>query len=766
MYKPLFTNTIKPNKFKTFIINQFFGVDYTSGEFITNYRRSPDASNVIWGVNPYHIETRNGTKRILSSKIMDGDNEAVIYGIHTQGDIIVVHAADKLYLLSGDMDAFEYEEIYSGVEKQYSSSFVMNGKMYILAGKYIEIENSTASEPTGFIPTTVINRPPNGGGTPFEAVNLLSKSRINSFYAEEKTTEIEDTFTGDNTETVFTLTESKITSDDFTVTINDIEQLVNEDYTIDRIDKKITFETPPPTDADISVAYMAYLGDWIDTYVLDSEDIDYTELTVTVDGVVKTEGDDYTVNRETGVVTFLTAPQSEIGGIDNVIIQFDKSVGNTVEIEQIEEGDGETVTFDLNTDYPITDATVTVEIESVVEEDFTVDRVAKTITFDVAPANEYEIVITYSVIQDTRRQAIDKCTIYGIFGGKNDTRVFLTGNEDYPNRDWQSGLYDATYFPDTGYTDIGGDNYKIMGYVKQYDTQMIIKEGNQQDGSAFLRTFELDNENKPLFPVEQGAVGIGAVSSRCFGYVQGEPLFLSSQGVVGVQGTNVDYQRLIQDKSGNINSVIIGEDLSKAFAVEYKNKYYLFVNGNVYVCDARMRYTDALGNVQYEWLHWEGLNATCATVYNDYLLYGYAGQIFRFKLNHEVERYTDEDYNGSKTNIASHWVTPSLFFNTITNKKILNKVYIMFLPKTKANVKVECTADNERTVDLGEFERTVAFNFTDDIDFNETISFTDENTAAEKINVNLNGFDDIKFKISSETGNIGLEMIQAIYREV
>ena len=62
---------------------------------------------------------------------------------------------------------------------------------------------------------------------------------------------------------------------------------------------------------------------------------------------------------------------------------------------------------------------------------------------------------------------------------------------------------------------------------------MPIKEGNTQGDTASLRTFALDSERGNLyFPVEQGAVGIGAVSKRAFGYLQGEPLFLSSQGVV------------------------------------------------------------------------------------------------------------------------------------------------------------------------------------------------------------------------------------------
>lgn len=769
MYRPVMTRTINTNNSKSFVLDKFLGVDYTSGEFNTDYRRSPDASNIIWGVNPYHIETRPGTKRILLNKIMDGENEAIIYGIHTINNTLLVHAGSKLYLLSGDMDSFEATEIATGLTEQKSKPFTMNGKLYIIGtGSYLEYDPDKTSnkltEVTGFIPTTVINRHPDGGGTAFEAVNLLSTRRKNSFYAAMEITDITDTFTGDGTTAEFTLSESKITYDDFTVIINDIEQTLNEDYTVDRIEKKITFTSPPLNLSSINVTYKADTGLWISSYQLDSTNIDYTAVICTVDGVLKEEGTDYIVDRENGLVTFNTAPQSTLQGVDNVVIEFAKSSGDVVDFTQTETGDGETTIFDLITSYPITNDAFVVEINSVINTEFTVDRVNKTITFDDAPENDALIEINYSVIQDTRADVIKNCTIYGIFGGRNDTRVFLSGNINYPNRDWQSELYDATYFPDTGYTDIGTDSFKIMGYIKQYDTQMIIKEGNQQDGSAFLRTFAIDNNGTGYFPIEQGAVGIGAVSTDCFGYIQGEPLFLSSQGVVGVSGTNVDNQRLIQDKSEKINSMLIDDNLLNAFAVEYKNKYYLFSNGKIFVCDARMRYTDTLGNVQYEWQNWDNVNATCATVYNGYLLFGYGGMVFRFKLKGEPNYYIDEDYNGNFAAIESYWTTPKLYFNSIANRKNLDYLYLMFGSARRLNAKIECVIDDDITVDLGTFIRIGNIHFSD-IDFS-SFSFGGESTSAKKITTTIRNFDNVQFKVSNDNVNsgIGLEILQAIYR--
>lgn len=281
-----------------------------------------------------------------------------------------------------------------------------------------------------------------------------------------------------------------------------------------------------------------------------------------------------------------------------------------------------------------------------------------------------------------------------------------------------------------------------------------------------MRNYAIDESGKPVFPVEQGAVGIGAISDDSFAYIQGEPLFVSPQGVVAVRGTDVDNQRLIQDVSSLINSKLIGEDLSQAIGVEYRNRYYLFVNGKVYVCDARMRYRDTLNNVQYEWYDWNNINATCAKVYKDYLLFGFGGMVFRFKAEGDDNIFVDEDYNGTETQIQSYWTTPNLYFGSITNRKCLDNLYLMFSARKNISVNIKCVVDDEQEIDLGTYERYSGFDFRY-IDFRK-ISFIVSPTVSEKINACIRNFDNIKFTISNVNGvvntGIGLEIIQAIYR--
>lgn len=719
-YSPIQVKSVSPQKMQTVTFNQFLGVDFTRGDYITDIRRSPDALNTVWGENPYVFTTRAGIKRLYPTKIKDtAGNPLAIYGIHIfePDNEILIHAGTKFFRYNGTEEDFKEgtgicTDLGITVAAQCSTSFMMNGVLYILgAGEYLSYDGSSilpvADGTNTYIPTTVIGREPSGGGTPFEAVNLLNKWRKNSFVSKSIPQEFEDKYNGDGTAKAFDLAiKTSVQYDTVSVTVGGVKKYEGVDFDIDRVQGAVIFETAPTTGTNnVKITYTAEDMDnlsWAATYQLDSGDIDDDAVTAIVNGESKEETTDFTVDRTTGIVTFLGAPEATLGGVDNVIITFAKSV-------------------------------------------------------------------------DGYAEQIDKCKIYGIFGGENDSRVFLTGNDDFPNTDWHSGLYDPTYFPDTGYTRHGADNTQIMGYVKQYDTQMLIKEGNQQDGSAFLRTFSIDEAGNPVFPVEQGAVGIGAISHRTFAYLQGEPLFLSSQGVIGISGSNVDNQRLMRDKSTLINTKLTFETgLENAIGIEHLNKYYLFINGKVFVADARMRYTDEFGNQQYEWMYWNNLPATAAKVHiaqsgQAYLLIGYDGMVFRFNEERDFRVYIDEDGNGEEHNIDTYWTTPNLYLGSIAVKKRVHELNILFKKDIRINVDIEAVIDNERTVSLGNYASAGVLDFAD-IDFEDFTFLSYNPTFVFKQRCMLERLDNIRLKISkAETeyiynSSLGIELMQLNYQ--
>ena len=284
-----------------------------------------------------------------------------------------------------------------------------------------------------------------------------------------------------------------------------------------------------------------------------------------------------------------------------------------------------------------------------------VDAYAGKVTFAQAPPDAgglANVVITFSkTVRD--QPDINKCRICGLFGGQNDTRVFVSGNPDQPNCDWQSGLYDPSYFPDTGYTRIGSDASAIMGYARQYDTQIVLKEDGQ-DAKQYLRTFALDDNAKPAYSLRQGAEAAGAISPHAIDVLNGTPYYLSPQGVMGIYGTYVTEYRTISGVSQRINPKLCRENLSQAAACVWDGKYYLAVGTHCYVADSRQM-TDGIP----EWYYWENIPAQCFLPDADtggYLWFGTKdGRVCRFCHTDDAHAYSDDG-----AAIAAHWATPLL----------------------------------------------------------------------------------------------------------
>lgn len=318
----------------------------------------------------------------------------------------------------------------------------------------------------------------------------------------------------------------------------------------------------------------------------------------------------------------------------------------------------------------------------------TVDRELGLVTFtDPPPAGTNTLVIRAAKTIPSLTDRIDKCTIAALFGGTNDTRVFLSGNPDYPNTDWRSGLYDPTYFPEHGFTNIGSNNVRIMGYKKQSNALMIIKEDSQQDTTTFLRTFQLNSDGTVSFPLIQGTTGTGCIAKDSIQSIEDKPFFISKTGAHCLNSTNVADERNTSHKSKLIDTRLLAEpNLENAVTVEYNRQYWIAVNGNVYVMNEDMKYTDENGEIQYEWFFLNGIKASCFLEYNNYLYFGDStqGMLWRFKKPSEVDAYIDD----VSTPITAYWTTPLSNLGTYAYYKTIKNVLVTMMPgdRTSADV--------------------------------------------------------------------------------
>ena len=208
----------------------FRGVDFMNDSSLVDLTRSPDAVNVWKNYSNKQgscIETRPGY-------VLLGNFEEKINGLYFFKDKTIVHAGTNLYLWNNFPDSSEQKELLkSGMSDTKSSFVIFNDKLYILDGKYyLCYDGETIDEVINldtYIPTTTINRYPSGGGEMYQDVNCLSSYRKNSFLS-------------DGTSTSYFLDAIDIEEVE-KVTINEIE---TTEYTVDRLNGKVTFTTAPP----------------------------------------------------------------------------------------------------------------------------------------------------------------------------------------------------------------------------------------------------------------------------------------------------------------------------------------------------------------------------------------------------------------------------------------------------------------------------------------------------------------------------------------
>ena len=202
------------------IYSNFRGVDFRGEEI--NLARSPDSLNVWKDYKETEsIRTRPGMTMKVSFP-------STVYGVFFYKDYMMVHSGKKLYKVT---QGGQKTILFSDMKEAVSSSFLYENIWYIKDGKnYLQYDGITIKDVVAYVPTTTIARKPNGGGTIYDDVNLLTSKRINTFLADGESKD-------------FVLDAKNIDSVNPVVKVND---KVVDNYTVDYANGKITFTEAPP----------------------------------------------------------------------------------------------------------------------------------------------------------------------------------------------------------------------------------------------------------------------------------------------------------------------------------------------------------------------------------------------------------------------------------------------------------------------------------------------------------------------------------------
>ena len=434
--------------------------------------------------------------------------------------------------------------------------------------------------------------------------------------------------------------------------------------------------------------------------------------------------------------------------------------------------DGKSVTFTLDGEI---DETGTVRAWVWGEEvtDFTLDRAAGTITFSAAPAAPDAgasdgLVVEFPHTVEGYADRIDKCTVITTYGVGSNDRVVLSGNPDFPNYDWTSGLDDPTYMPDLGYAAVGGEATLICGYCRIGNSLGIVKADDGSDSTVFLRSAALSEDGEAVFTLQQTIAGVGAIAPGSFASLFDDPLFLSRSGVAAITSSSLTGDKIIQNRSLYLNAQLTNEpSLPEAEAAVWRGMYLLALpEGHVYILNGRQTKTfrsASLADFVYEGFYWENVPALCWFVKRsgteEELYFGTAdGRICKFNTDVEdMSRYSDDG-----AAIAAVWATKYDDDGTPAILKTLLKrgCCVTIQPYTRSSAEVYIRADR-----TGGHEKKIAAKPMDILDFSdidfERITFsTDASPQEIFLNRKVKNYKRLQIIVRNREPNEGFGIFQ------
>jgi hypothetical protein len=408
--------------------------------------------------------------------------------------------------------------------------------------------------------------------------------------------------------------------------------------------------------------------------------------------------------------------------------------------------------------------------------DFTINRTTGLVTFTSAPgaspvSGEDSVRIqAYKTIRGYADR-INKCRFGILFGvnGLND-RLFVSGNPgkgigtdgkpySYINYDWYSGMYDPSYFPDTGYSKLGADNSAIMGYSIIGGYLATHKDTNEVYQPVIIREGDLINDS-PSFLVVNALQGAGAISPWCFSYLEEEPLFFSKLGVYAITAQDITGEKYAQNRSYYLDGKLLEEEnLHNAFAYSWRDFYILCINGHCYVLDGlqpiRTDKSKPYATRQYVGFYWDNIPATCMFEMGGNLCFGSGdGKIYIFYSHKEDV----ESYNDVGEPINCRWETADISERLFYKYKKYRYLALKCLPSRASSIEIWAQRNGLWEM-IKEDEQTLRF-----FDFNfikfDKFSFSPDNTAKVlPAKVRLRKLDHVRFRFVNEQLNEPLGLI-------
>ncbi len=313
------------------------------------------------------------------------------------------------------------------------------------------------------------------------------------------------------------------------------------------------------------------------------------------------------------------------------------------------------------------------------------------IHFEIAPGKptvegEDNVMIVYRRA-DWDMSQIANCNIYCNFGvGGYKDRLFVSGNEDYPNYVWYSDMDDYTYFPDTSYLTFSDGNSEVKALAGQDTSLAVITDDKCYLVSGAVNTSEAYEYNPDaLFLIShvfESAKPAGFQKPLVF---NNEIVYMSEYGLAAITPSNVMDERYTQIRSDRAGEHLLNENLEELQCCVCGD-FFVINNGagRMYLLDgAQFSSSESkpFSYRQYETFVWE-LQAEHIWNMQGELHFIYKNIIYRvpFGVGAEDEDYTDALVIGDEIThapVKCYWETPNIYGTDFYIRKSFSKLGVL-----------------------------------------------------------------------------------------
>lgn len=300
-----------------------------------------------------------------------------------------------------------------------------------------------------------------------------------------------------------------------------------------------------------------------------------------------------------------------------------------------------------------------VKVNDKVVSNYTVDYDNGSIKFNSAPSapstdGQDNVSVEFKKTIATYRSSILGCKLLQVF----DNRVFVSGNEQYPNVVWHCSLNDPTYFSDLDFYREGLDTAQVKGLVAGNNVLWVFREPSQANTTVFYHTPTIDAEYGKIYPSQHSSITTGCIGKTI--NFNDDIIFFSERGMEGISGDITTEQAVAHRSSLVDRKLISSSNYENMILEEWEGYLLVFVGNKVFLADSRTSFTNEK-HTEYEWFYWElDQVVTCARVSNGVLYVG----------TEDGGIYTLTD---NTCDIESYWVTPKDKFKSPHKLKTTNK---------------------------------------------------------------------------------------------